>query len=150
MNEHDSMNWSDTYVLGYAPMDTIHEEFVELIGRLQIASDDVLPVLFAEMEEHLQAHFEEENTWMRDSDFPPRDCHIEQHDAVLHSVREVKELLAEGDTAECRRLVAALADWFPNHAAHLDSALAHWMCKRRLGGKPLVFRRSINQDHIPA
>ena len=135
--------WNDADVLGYGPMDRIHEEFVDLVARLQVAPDDELIEGLAALEQHLQAHFGEENTWMRETEFPPRDCHIEQHDAVLKSVHEVQALLAQGNTAVCRGLVQALADWFPNHATHLDSALAHWLCKQRLGGKPVVLRRTI-------
>ena len=40
-------------------------------------------------------------------------------------------------------LVEHLADWFPKHADQLDSALAHWMAKKRLGGKPVVLRRGL-------
>jgi hemerythrin len=142
-------NWSDADQLGYGPMDAIHEEFLQLIGRLQSGRDDQLVDLLGELANHLEAHFEEENRWMRESEFPARDCHIEQHDAVLESVHEVQKLLAQGDTLESRRLVAALDAWFPNHTAHLDSALAHWMCKRRFGGKPVVFRRSIQSAELP-
>jgi hemerythrin len=42
-----------------------------------------------------------------------------------------------------RDLVEHLADWFPKHADQLDSALAHWMSKNRLGGKPVVLRRGL-------
>jgi hypothetical protein len=48
----------------------------------------------------------------------------------------------------CRSLVQALVDWFPGHAAHLDSALAHWMFKRQFGGKPVVLRRTIASDGL--
>ena len=48
--------------------------------------------------------------------------------------------------AEGRRLAAALADWFPGHAFHRDSALAHWMVKRSFGGKPVVLRRNLDLD----
>jgi hemerythrin len=78
-----------------------------------------------------------------DNEFPPRQCHIDEHAAVMHSVHEVQGLLAQGDTMICRELVAQLADWFPKHADQLDSALAHWMTKKRLGGKPVVVRRGL-------
>jgi hemerythrin len=146
-NENGPPGGGASHTLGYAPIDLIHEEFVQLLARLKVARDDELAELLSAMEEHLQSHFGEENTWMRESGFPPRDCHIEQHDAVLKSVHEVQGLLAQGNAQICRALVQALADWFPNHADHLDSALAHWMCKRRLGGKPVVFR-SIKSDIV--
>ena len=142
--DHDkAMTWSDAFLLGYAPMDEIHEEFVAIVGRLQAAEDAALPALMDELARHLQQHFEQENQWMEESDFPPRGCHIDEHAAVLKSVTEVREELAAGNTELCRDLVAHLVDWFPGHADHLDSALAHWMSKLRFGGKPVVLRRNV-------
>ncbi|MEO7402205.1 MAG: hemerythrin, partial [Burkholderiales bacterium] len=48
---------------------------------------------------------------------------------------------AAGEIDAARRLAKELRDWFPGHAQHLDSALAHWMFKRSYGGKPVVLRR---------
>ncbi len=120
-------------------MDAIHDEFTGLLAALQQATDATLPERLAALAEHLHAHFAAEDGWMRDSDFPAGACHIDEHAAVLASVQGVQLRLAEGDAAAARRLTQALADWFPAHAQHLDSALAHWLCKRRLGGKPVVF-----------
>ncbi|MES2784211.1 MAG: hypothetical protein V4684_02015, partial [Pseudomonadota bacterium] len=44
-----------------------------------------------------------------------------------------------------RRLADELAHWFPAHVQHLDSALAHWVSKRRTGGKPIVLRRNVSR-----
>ena len=140
------LSWGDNHVLGYVPMDDIHEEFVDLVGQMQVAGDEQLPTLLDALQEHLQSHFEQENQWMVQTEFPPRDCHIDEHNAVLKSVGEVKELVVQGNTQVCRTLVEALADWFPGHATHLDSALAHWMCKRSLGGKPVVLRRMSSEE----
>lgn len=140
----DAMSWQDDYLLGYGPMDATHQEFVQQVGRLQAAPDAQLPELLGELLAHTRAHFDEENRWMRETQFPPADCHIEQHDAVLASMVDVQRLLVqEGRVDLCRSLVEALADWFPGHATHLDSALAHWMFKRQFNGKPVVLRRVI-------
>ena len=133
--------WRDNFDLGFGPMDAIHREFVELVAAVQVAPDEELVSRLAALETHCTSHFEEENKWMIDTDFPPKDCHIDEHNAVLNSIRQVQALLLEGDKANCRRLAGELAKWFPGHADYLDSALAHWMCKRRFGGKPVVFRR---------
>mgnify|MGYP006210844499 FL=1 len=68
---------------------------------------------------------------------------MDEHAAVLKSVHEVQAELAAGNVELCRDLVDHLATWFPGHADHLDSALAHWMSKRRFGGKPVVLRRGL-------
>ncbi|MDI1244996.1 MAG: hemerythrin domain-containing protein [Rhodoferax sp.] len=142
-NASDSIQWGDEFLLGFGPIDTVHEEFVELLGRLQVADDAALPALLDQFAAHCTRHFEMENNWMRETEFPPRECHIDEHAAVLKSVHEVQELLAQGDVDICRDLVAQLAGWFPSHADHLDSALAHWMTKKRLGGKPVVLKRGL-------
>lgn len=135
------IEWVDEFALGFEPMDHIHEEFVQIVGQMQIAPDDDLADLLAQFIVHAKAHFDEENKWMVESNFPPRACHIDQHNAVLNSADEVRQLLDQGDYAMCRKFTQALVEWFPNHAAHLDSALAHWMFKREHGGKPVVFRK---------
>ncbi|MEY5099245.1 MAG: hypothetical protein RJA36_1964 [Pseudomonadota bacterium] len=139
----EPLHWNDQYLLGYTPIDDVHEEFVGLVGRMQSAADAELPALLDEFAAHLEQHFGMENTWMVETDFPPRDCHIDEHAAVLASVREVQALPPEEKPEVIRNLVEALADWFPKHADQLDSALAHWMAKKRLGGKPVVLRRGL-------
>ena len=86
---------------------------------------------------------------MRETDFPAQDCHINEHAAVLRSVREVRKETARGDTLNCRRLADELIRWFPGHADYLDSALAHWMCQHRLGGKPILLRRDRISSPVP-
>jgi hemerythrin-like metal-binding protein len=144
MESTPSMQWHDGLVLGYGPIDSVHEEFVQCVARLQGAGDADLPACMEALERHAVEHFEQEDRWMRETDFPARDCHIDEHAAVLKSVREVRALLEGGDASECRRLADELAKWFPGHADYLDSALAHWMCKRSLGGKPVVLRRNLD------
>lgn len=139
-----TLQWGSHQLLGYAEMDDVHEEFVGLAGQLERASDAELPAALAAMEQHLQQHFALENEWMERSSFPPRKCHIDEHAAVLKSVAEVRTKLAMGDVAICRALIQALVDWFPGHATHLDSALAHWLSKQRFGGKPVVLRRDMS------
>lgn len=143
MSHTATLVWGDHLLMGHGPMDELHEEFVELIALLQTAEDSELPSLLQAMQTHLQHHFAEEDQWMLSTGFPPRDCHIDEHAAVLKSVAEVRVKLAEGNIALCRDLTKALVDWFPGHATHLDSALAHWLSKQRFGGKPVVIRRNI-------
>lgn len=139
---HD-LAWSDALLLGYGPMDARHEEFVVVVAALRAAGPHEWAASLAAVAEHLQAHFDEEDRWMTESGFPARDCHADEHAAVLHSVRQVQALLERGDGSECQRLADELARWFPGHADYMDAALAHWMCKRRLGGKPIVLRRGV-------
>jgi len=138
-----SLIWTDDFLLGHSGIDTYHAEFVEQMARVQSADDHQLPELFDSFVAHLRAHFGAEDQLMLDTGFPPRQCHMDEHAAVLSSVLNVQQLLASGGFDATRDLVHTLAEWFPKHTQHLDSALAHWANRKRLGGKPVVIKRGL-------
>jgi len=135
--------WTDAFLVGYAPMDDTHREFVGLVDAMLECPDSELEAKLADFAAHARRHFGEENKWMNDSDFPGRECHIDEHGAVMNSVEQVQALVRAGDIQNGRHLAAELARWFPAHADHLDSALAHWLVKRSTGGAPVVLRRNV-------
>lgn len=134
---------NQTIVLGHDEMDGVHAEFEALLACAGCCSDEDLLDTLDALTAHLQSHFAMEEEWMSHGGFPPRDCHAAEHAAVLQSANEVRPLVAAGNAVVGRSFIRALADWFPAHATHLDSALAAWICKQRLGAKPLVFHRLV-------
>lgn len=139
----NAWSWTDSYLLGFKPMDDTHQDFVALVNSILTASDSTMAACIAAFESHAQAHFDQEARWMKDTTFPAMQCHLDEHNAVLKSVREVRELVNAGDFAVARRLAAELKKWFPAHADYLDSALAQWMVKKRHGGVPVVLKRDL-------
>ena len=136
--------WNDSLLLGEPEMDAVHEQFVAGIALLANAPQHDVADALASLERQATSHFETEDTWMRETDFPARECHINEHAAVSASIAGVRRRVAAGEAAAAYELAQALADWFPGHADYLDSALAHWMCKQRWGGKPVVLRRGVS------
>ncbi len=139
--------------LGHEPMDEVHEEFERLLQTAQAVPDDELMPLLQQIEQHCQAHFSQEERWMAGGDFPGASCHIQEHSAVLASIAGVLRRVGAGEWYVGRTLVQSLHQWFPAHAQHLDSALAHWLNKKRWGAKPLVFHRSggrITSARVPS
>lgn len=136
--------WSDERLLGYAPMDHVHEAFYRAALRLLAADELDAPAAIEALESHLIEHFGLEEKWMRDSGFPAAACHVDEHAAVLTSVEQVRHALAQGHAGAelLHRLAQQLLAWFPSHADYMDSALAAWMCRRLHGGQPVVVKRS--------
>jgi hemerythrin len=149
MNEVISVDcgfdWDDAYLLGHPAMDETHREFVTCIDALLKADDDTLPAALDALTGHALRHFDDERAWMDSggpgNEFPARDCHVDEHEKVLASLREVQESVAGGERQIARELGQALKDWFPGHTDYMDSALSQWLCKRAFGGKPLVLKR---------
>lgn len=130
-------------VLGHAEMDDVHAEFEQLLACASCCSDSELLATVDALTAHLESHFAMEERWMSHGDFPPRECHTAEHAAVLRSAADVRQLLVAGNFVVGRSFIRALREWFPAHATYLDSALATWICKQRLGAKPLVFHRTV-------
>lgn len=141
------LSWNDTLLTGYGPMDQEHREFVSVVNALQTCRDEHFPAHLEDFHAHALSHFGAEDRWMTESEYPKGDCHVAEHRAVMQSVQEVRDLFtqnASGALAVGRRLADELASWFPAHAHHLDSALAHWVSQRNTGGKPVVLRRNVS------
>lgn len=132
--------WSDSLLLGHAAIDDEHEQLAGLIDRMQRASATNMAQALDAVLQHAALHFAAENKLMLTTQFPPRDCHIQEHEAVLSTLRGVHKRLDCGDVDVARRLADELAAWFPAHVQHLDSALSHWLCKLQHGAKPMVLR----------
>ena len=95
----EAFEWSDKFILGYRPIDETHEEFVDLVRQMESATDQDLPPLLALFAEHAKSHFDLENKLMVETEFPPRDCHIDEHAAVMKSIQEVLVLVNSGQYA---------------------------------------------------
>lgn len=137
------IQWMDDWLLGHDGMDACHKEFATLLAHLQSADDEDLVSVFDRFIKHLREHFDAEDVMMLRTNFPPRQCHMDEHAAVMKSVFEVRQQLAAGNRPLVRRLANELAAWFPAHTQYMDSALAHWVNKTRLGGKTLVLKRGV-------
>ena len=135
--------WTDALLLGHAAMDRAHREFVDVVGAMAGCADTELAASLRAFIDHAQAHFGEEDQAMAETAFPAAECHADEHAAVLSSAHEVLERVVAGDATIGREFVAELTRWFPAHVAQLDSALAHWLVKRRHGGAPVVLRRDV-------
>lgn len=135
--------WTDAFLLGYAPLDSVHHEFVEAVAALAAADATAMPGALSVVQDHCRSHFATEEGWMAETAFPAHECHADEHAAVLASIEGVVRRVGDGDTAAGHALARALVEWFPGHADYMDAALAHWMCQRRLGGKPVVLRRRV-------
>lgn len=113
--------WSDALALGLEAMDHTHQEFVDLLARVAAAGDAAVLPAWAALVVHTQAHFDQEDRWMRDTGFASGNCHATQHRVVLSVMREG---LARGEAAMIRQMADELAAWFPQHAQTMDAALA--------------------------
>jgi len=128
----------DYGLLGRSDMDGDHGRLFMRLAALEGCSDVDLSARLSEFAAEARAHFDHEDRLMADGDFPTRDCHLQEHAAVLASLADVQVLLAAGNTNIVRHLVRELRHWLPEHIGALDHALAQWLFRRETGGARLV------------
>jgi len=138
-----TFEWDDRYLVGHNAMDETHREFAVRVNAMLCAGDAEFAAALDAFARHAEEHFASEQKLMERYEFPPRDCHLDEHERVMASVREVRPLVAAGDIETGRELAKALADWFPGHSDYMDASLAAWVVKKVSNGAPVVLRRAM-------
>jgi hemerythrin len=141
MTHAETMIWLDEFKLGNPAIDETHREFIQVVNAL-LASDalnfDIRLEAFAV---HAKHHFDEEDRMMAESGYTNAKCHVDEHRAVLDSVRDVRALPDERRFVVGTQLAQELARWFPGHLDAMDRGLADWLVRHHTGGAPLKFVR---------
>ncbi len=119
-----SLQWSEELELGLDYMDGTHREFVDLLAQAAAAPEGDLLAVWQTVIDHTREHFGREDQWMKDSSFPPGDCHAGEHESILAVMQEGAKRGAAGNLALVRQLARELGVWFAGHAQSMDNALA--------------------------
>jgi len=128
-------------VTGHASIDDDHEELLALANRCAVTSDEQLQADFLALQARFAEHFAQEDALMAGVDFSSRECHLDEHAAVLQSFEQAAGLLRDGQNEPARRMAHALAGWLPEHIDALDRQLAKFLFHRRTGGAPVLLHR---------
>ncbi len=105
-------------------MDQTHMEFVDLLAQVQNSPDEFLVVCWQALIDHTEAHFAQEDHWMRATGFARGNCHMTQHAVVLAVLREGLGAGQKGQLSTIRQMAHELTVWFPHHAQNMDTGLA--------------------------
>lgn len=141
------LQWSDALSLDMPVMDATHQEFVELLGEVVHAADDMLLPRWSALIAHTQDHFDREDQWMQDTGFAAGNCHATQHKIILQVMREGEAAGHGGDLPVVRQMARELGLWFPQHAQSMDASLALHL--RSAGYDPRTGTLS-QPDRLPA
>lgn len=121
------MEWNDTLAIDQGLMDETHREFVEFLNRIADAPDAEMAGVIAEFIDHTKEHFGQEERWMESLAFPPLGCHRREHEGVLEIANEVQRRVENGEYRFGPVLAKAVAEWFADHAASMDTVLSMYM-----------------------
>lgn len=111
----------------HAAMDRAHHKFTALLGALPLVDDAAFAHLLEQIFQEAKAHFEQEERFMRTTEFDQYAGHKAQHDALLEVLEEYREDLKAGQTPNAVELQLAICRWQDQHQQDWDYPLADFL-----------------------
>jgi len=122
------IKWRDELKLGIAAIDDEHRELIEIINGLhdvmQVGADQVQVVdLLGDIHDLIAAHFEHEEAFMRETQYPDYTIHKEDHETLLEDLRDTMDEVDADGGFDTVQLSSDLNRWFSDHFAEFDAKL---------------------------
>lgn len=118
--------WHEDYGLGLDQIDEQHQHLFALMNQVWEAvfsfateTAGITSRLVLELEQYAQAHFAEEEAFMRETGYPRLDSHRKAHAAFVARIHEEKEAILAGNRVSLD-LLLFLRDWLISHILVAD------------------------------
>ena len=124
MDNH-MIEWNDKYSLNISLIDEKHKKLFEIINKAIIAekqseiAKDVLGIL-DEMTEYALKHFETEERYMKEFNFPEYQTHRNEHINFTNNTIDYKNRIVGGDFQIINEILEYLKQWLVNHIQVTD------------------------------
>lgn len=117
--------WEDKYKVGVKEFDEQHKKLIELINKLYDAmkqghGKDVLKSILNDLFEYTKYHFETEEKYFSDYNYPDKNEHVKVHNELRNKVIDLKNKLDNGTTVISGELMKFLKEWLVNHIMDSD------------------------------
>ncbi len=119
------LEWNDKYSLNISLIDEQHKKLFEIINKAIIAeknskvANDVLGIL-DEMTEYALKHFETEERYMKEFNFPEYQAHRNEHIDFTNNSIDYKNRVVSGDFQIINEILEYLKQWLVNHIQVTD------------------------------
>lgn len=139
--------WRNVYAVNHAQIDQQHQSLFKLAGdlnnaMLQGAGGAVLTKTLDKLVEYTRNHFRDEETLMRQSNYPGYSAHKAEHDELTRQVLELKRALESGKSSLTIETMHFLSGWLTKHIADRDKKIAEYLAERTPASKaPALARR---------
>ena len=129
------IEWSDTLLVGFEPIDAEHKTLVRLIAELYrrlsggSGRASVEDALF-DLADHVAAHFKHENDLMVGSGYPARADHLFEHRILIEQLDTVLDNIDQIRDEALLDALAFLERWFADHVNDADARLGAFLGNR--------------------
>jgi len=120
-----SKDWDKSYYLGIDIIDQQHGIFFKLfdeLNKLNQENDpfDKLKDVIFELEKYTDLHFETEEAFLVQSNYPSLDLHLIQHQVFKRKIEEFKIAETYRNSVLIDQMIVFMRKWFLMHIAEVD------------------------------
>ena len=118
--------------LNIPDMDKMHDEFLDLLSKIQSCSDAEFLQLFEEMITHTKEHFSFEEAIMTEYDFYGKQEHLDEHTNLLNEMIYFYEKARKFPVFGKSYINDYAYDKFKRHIINIDSQLAMFLKEQNI------------------
>jgi diguanylate cyclase (GGDEF)-like protein/hemerythrin-like metal-binding protein/PAS domain S-box-containing protein len=124
----------DTFRVGFKPIDEEHQQIVDMLNQLNVAltRQDSGETLAAQLEviiNYVLAHFDHEERFMREHNYPETFAHQEEHRRLINEMKYLKVRFFEGGEL---LVLQWMKDWFLGHIVGSDKQLGEFLSRHQV------------------
>ncbi|MCW8916631.1 MAG: bacteriohemerythrin [Magnetovibrio sp.] len=127
------IKWTEDLSVGVVVLDDDHKKLIKILNTLFAASfagvaDSVLEKTLVELEEYTKFHFDREEQFLAEHDYPSLEPHKFQHEKLIKDLHEytarAREQGTDGLSAD---VMMFLRTWLINHIKEQDLVYADYL-----------------------
>ena len=137
-NKNAFIVWSDKYVINNYAFDTHHMIIASLLNKLHAELRDKSMIEKTEVKEYfsllyryIDIHFETEEKFMKNGNFPNIDFHIKSHQDFKKLLDKFGRNLSTSSKKNSYDLFIMLKEWFLNHELVMDKKMLEYNSSQR-------------------
>jgi len=128
------INWDSKYEFGIQEIDNQHKKLADLINKIYDAHNeghgrDVLGSVFIDLVFYTKIHFNKEENYMEEANYPNLDEHRKLHRELTDQVHQLEQKYKSGDLNIDNKLLDFLKDWLTNHILKEDKKYVPYVKK---------------------
>lgn len=130
------IEWDESYSVNNEELDNQHQRLFDMINALfqAIGSDDanvIIPAVIQDLTSYSQEHFETEERYMTDCEYPGLEKHKQQHKEFCNKVSEWHTLNTDEPDKFAAEAIDYLYYWLTNHILSEDKSYAPCLKNRK-------------------
>jgi hemerythrin len=132
------VEWEEKYLLGIDQFDVHHKHLVDLLNEvyelflLKNEDDGNLIRILDSLADYVKYHFDLEESWMRQVDYPRQEEHVLEHKRFVFKLYEFNRQYQEDKVTLTLEIVSFLRRWLLDHILNADAKYGAFIRRKPL------------------